>query len=250
MMSVLSSQGGDHPGLGSRHDPGPTSFHTGLTAVLGPLHEPHQQVVAVGPEHGMTLAFDAQTGLDAGEFGFTVGTLHDVEPMAWHSGQFFTEGHSPAFPLLAIAFGHGACSSGGDSGQDIRPDKQIVSIFETEINYETKSFLTLLKSWFTAICLCMAVFRVIQSSLKPRKDFDVSLATKEFVMARPKKAGRPAKPGGTGRPVRLDVNLVTMARSIADFQGLTVGDYLSDAVRPRVMRDYEAMLKTLREEAK
>jgi hypothetical protein len=71
------------------------------------------------------------------------------------------------------------------------------------------------------------------------------LVLKERVMAKVKKAGRPAKPGGIGRPVRLAPDVVSMSRSIADFHGVAVGDYLSEAVRPRVMRDYETMLKTL-----
>ena len=68
---------------------------------------------------------------------------------------------------------------------------------------------------------------------------------KERVMA--KKVGRPGKPSGPGRPVRVADDVVSMARRNADFQGVPLSDYLSDLLRPGVMRDYQAMLKKLGE---
>jgi hypothetical protein len=69
----------------------------------------------------------------------------------------------------------------------------------------------------------------------------MSVDLKERVMA--KKAGRPAKPSGAGRPVRVDSDVVSMARRNADFQGVPLSDYLSGILRARVMSDYHAMLK-------
>ena len=60
-----------------------------------------------------------------------------------------------------------------------------------------------------------------------------------------RQVGRPGKPGGSGRPVRVDSDVVTMARRIADFQGVPLSDYLSGLLRPGVLRDYQAMLKKL-----
>ena len=62
-----------------------------------------------------------------------------------------------------------------------------------------------------------------------------------------KKAGRPKKPTGEGRPVRLAGDVIGMARRNADFQGVHLSDYLSNLLRPAVMRDYQAMLKKLGE---
>lgn len=60
-----------------------------------------------------------------------------------------------------------------------------------------------------------------------------------------KKAGRPSKPSGVGRPVRLADDVVSMARRNADFQGKPLSDYLSDLLRPAVAKDYGAMIKKL-----
>jgi len=71
----------------------------------------------------------------------------------------------------------------------------------------------------------------------------MAVGVREVSMA--KKVGRPSKPSGSGRPVRLDADVVSMARRIADFQGVPLSDYLSALLRPGVMRDYQAMLKKL-----
>lgn len=60
-----------------------------------------------------------------------------------------------------------------------------------------------------------------------------------------KKVGRPSKPAGSGRPVRVADDVVSMARRVADFQGVALSDYLSDLLRPGVSKDYGAMLKKL-----
>lgn len=62
-----------------------------------------------------------------------------------------------------------------------------------------------------------------------------------------KKVGRPGKPAGPGRPVRVADDVVSMARRIADFRGVVLSDYLSESLRPAVQRDYQAMLKKLGE---
>jgi len=67
----------------------------------------------------------------------------------------------------------------------------------------------------------------------------------DFIVA--KKVGRPGKPAGPGRPVRVADDVVAMARRIADFQGIQLSDYLSEHLRPAVQRDYQAMLKKLGE---
>jgi hypothetical protein len=62
-----------------------------------------------------------------------------------------------------------------------------------------------------------------------------------------RKVGRPGKPAGAGRPVRVADDVVSMARRIADFRGVMLSDYFSESLRPAVQRDYQAMLKKLGE---
>lgn len=65
------------------------------------------------------------------------------------------------------------------------------------------------------------------------------------VEAMAKKAGRPSKPGGEGKTVRLEPGLVAKARAIAMDRGETIGDYLLSVALPIVNRDYAAMLRRL-----
>jgi hypothetical protein len=60
-----------------------------------------------------------------------------------------------------------------------------------------------------------------------------------------RKVGRPAKPGGEGRPVRIAADIASMARSYSQFRGLPLSDYLSDLLRSAVTRDYARMMKEL-----
>jgi hypothetical protein len=56
-----------------------------------------------------------------------------------------------------------------------------------------------------------------------------------------KKAGRPSKPEGRGKPVRVHPDVARMAQRIADYRGLALSDFLSDLVRPAVTREYQKM---------
>jgi hypothetical protein len=62
-----------------------------------------------------------------------------------------------------------------------------------------------------------------------------------------RKVGRPGKPAGPGRPVRVADDVVSMARRIADFRGVMLSDYFSESLRPAVQRDYQSMLRKLGE---
>lgn len=61
-------------------------------------------------------------------------------------------------------------------------------------------------------------------------------ATAEKRMA--KKRGRPSQPGGEGTQVRLDSDLVSMARYVTARRGASLVKYLSDILRPVVERDF------------
>ena len=45
--------------------------------------------------------------------------------------------------------------------------------------------------------------------------------------------GRPAKPGGEGKPVRIASDIASIARSYSQFWGVAPSDYLSGLLRPR-----------------
>jgi hypothetical protein len=55
----------------------------------------------------------------------------------------------------------------------------------------------------------------------------------------PGKVGRPRKPDGIGSQVRIDAGLAKMARRVADFRGLKLLDYLSEILRPTIVKDYK-----------
>ncbi len=63
-----------------------------------------------------------------------------------------------------------------------------------------------------------------------------------------KKAGRPRKPTGEGSPVRIDRDLVTMARTLAGYRGAAISEYLSDLLRPVITKEYRTMVKDLEQE--
>lgn len=64
-------------------------------------------------------------------------------------------------------------------------------------------------------------------------------------MARKKGSGRPAKPSGEGKAVRLDPGLASMARAVATSRGMSTGDYLAGFIEHPVKRDYKALLDSL-----
>jgi hypothetical protein len=66
-------------------------------------------------------------------------------------------------------------------------------------------------------------------------------------MAKKKTAGRSSKLGGEGKPVRIAADIATMARSFASYNGLAIGDYVSDLLRAAVTRDYGRMMHELAE---
>jgi hypothetical protein len=63
-----------------------------------------------------------------------------------------------------------------------------------------------------------------------------------------KRGGRPKKPGGEGRHMRLRPSIVTMAKVIADARGIATTDYLSDLLQPLVSRDYVREIERLKKE--
>lgn len=63
-----------------------------------------------------------------------------------------------------------------------------------------------------------------------------------------KKAGRPKKPSGEGKAVRLDPDLYGKARIIALRRGFQIGEYLGGLLEGPVERDYQRILKDLAEE--
>jgi hypothetical protein len=57
-----------------------------------------------------------------------------------------------------------------------------------------------------------------------------------------KSVGRPSKPS---KLVRLDADLVTMARRVCDYRGATVVDFLSELLRPTITQEYSNTIKEL-----
>lgn len=77
------------------------------------------------------------------------------------------------------------------------------------------------------------------------------VAIEEAMMAKKSAAaGRPGKPDGQGKMVRLNPRLVSMARIVAGDRGIAMGDYLSDLVMDTVKRDYQSTLRKLDKELK
>ncbi len=57
-----------------------------------------------------------------------------------------------------------------------------------------------------------------------------------------KKAGRPEKPRGKGRPVRIDSDLAAKARIVSLRRKIALSDYLSDIIRSKVLRDFAKVM--------
>jgi hypothetical protein len=60
------------------------------------------------------------------------------------------------------------------------------------------------------------------------------------VVVAKKKAAR-----GVGLHVRIDPDLVRMAKVLAPAKGQALGDYLSDIIRPVVCREYSKVMREL-----
>jgi hypothetical protein len=63
-----------------------------------------------------------------------------------------------------------------------------------------------------------------------------------------KKAGRPRKPKGEGKAVRLDPDIYGKARVIAMRRGFQISEYLASLLAGPVDRDYQRVLRELSEE--
>ncbi len=57
--------------------------------------------------------------------------------------------------------------------------------------------------------------------------------------------GRPKKSFGESSQVRIPSDLASMARLIAGRRGIDLVDYLSEALRPKITKDYAALVKEL-----
>jgi hypothetical protein len=57
------------------------------------------------------------------------------------------------------------------------------------------------------------------------------------------------KARGVGIMVRIDPDVVRMARVVSPTKGLAMGEYLSEILRPAVRRDYANEMKRLEREA-
>lgn len=65
------------------------------------------------------------------------------------------------------------------------------------------------------------------------------------LMERPKMAqqrGRPAKPGGEGKPVRIDQDLASKAKIVAMRLDVPLSDYLSEIIKARVLKDFAKVM--------
>jgi hypothetical protein len=67
-------------------------------------------------------------------------------------------------------------------------------------------------------------------------------------VAKTRGRGRPKKPGGEGKHVRLNAELVAKARIVALRQGSQIGEYLSELLDGPVNRDYQRVLRELKAE--
>lgn len=76
----------------------------------------------------------------------------------------------------------------------------------------------------------------------------MTVALKRLAMAKKNAGGRPPKPSGEGKMVRLDPKLVAMARIVASDRGMSMGDYLGGIALDTVRRDYLATMRKVEKE--
>lgn len=67
----------------------------------------------------------------------------------------------------------------------------------------------------------------------------MSATALEATMPKPK--GRPRKPGGPGKPVRIDADLVSKARYIAAHEGADLSELISRLARPAIEREFRKL---------
>src|SRR4051812_29751156 len=58
-----------------------------------------------------------------------------------------------------------------------------------------------------------------------------------------KRVGRPKKPGGEGKSVRIETELAQKARIVALRKNIPLSDYLSDTLRAKVLKDFAGVMK-------
>ena len=63
-----------------------------------------------------------------------------------------------------------------------------------------------------------------------------------------RKVGRPGKPGGKGKPVRIDPDLAAKAQIVALRRRVPLSDYLSDIIRARVLKDFAKVMSEAADE--
>jgi len=64
-----------------------------------------------------------------------------------------------------------------------------------------------------------------------------------------RKAGRPPKPDGVGKPVRINADLYSKARIVAFRKNMPLGDYMSGIMQAQVERDFQQVMKDVADEA-
>jgi hypothetical protein len=56
-------------------------------------------------------------------------------------------------------------------------------------------------------------------------------------------AGRPKRPGGEGKSVRIKPDLASKAKIVALRRGIALSEYLSDLLRTPITRDYRKVIQ-------
>jgi hypothetical protein len=70
-----------------------------------------------------------------------------------------------------------------------------------------------------------------------------STAILDLPMPKQKKAGRPATSTRDDVVVKIDRGIVAKARYVADTRGIPLAEYLSEALRPVVGRDFDRTVR-------
>jgi hypothetical protein len=69
-------------------------------------------------------------------------------------------------------------------------------------------------------------------------------------MAKKKGMGRPPKPEGPGKMVRIEPGYAAKARAVATDRGITIGEYILRIAADVIDRDYLELLRGLEKRAK
>jgi hypothetical protein len=76
----------------------------------------------------------------------------------------------------------------------------------------------------------------------------MTVLLKDHPMATKNSGGRPPKPGGEGKMVRLDPKLVAMARIVAADRDVSMGEYIGGIAFETIRRDYLATMRKVEKE--